>query len=88
MQPIAWLRAMLSCRGIIRSLGPTAIPSLHRQGFYALDEVEECILEPGGTFAIKRKEPPPSELHYAEVIQRLDALDGKLSRIVNGPSNS
>ena len=22
---------------------------LHRQGFYALDEVEECILEPGGT---------------------------------------
>ena len=61
---------------------------LHRQGFYALDEVEECILEPGGTFAIKRKEPPPSELHYADLIQRLDALDGKLSRIVNGPSNS
>lgn len=61
---------------------------LHRQGFYSLDEVEECILEPGGTVAIKRKEPPPSELHYAEVIQRLDALDGKLSRLVGGTSNS
>src|SRR5579864_976297 len=34
---------------------------LHRQGFYTLDEVEQCVLEPGGTFAIKRKEPPPSE---------------------------
>src|ERR1700731_2943883 len=26
------------------------ITVLHRQGFYALDEVERCVLEPGGTF--------------------------------------
>ena len=57
---------------------------LHRQGFYTLDEVEECVLEPGGTFAIKRKEPPASEVHYAEVIQRLEALDSKLSRLAGG----
>lgn len=59
---------------------------LHRQGFYALNEVEECVLEPGGTFAVKRKEPPASEIHYAEVIQRLEALDGKLSRLAEGPA--
>jgi uncharacterized membrane protein YcaP (DUF421 family) len=56
---------------------------LHRQGFYTLSEVEECVLEPGGGFAIKRKEPPPSEVHYAEVIQRLDAVDGKLERLLS-----
>ncbi len=58
---------------------------LHRQGFYTLAEVEQCILEPGGTFAIRRKEPPPSEVHYAEVVQRLDALDSKLARLIGGP---
>ena len=57
------------------------ITVLHRQGFYSLNEIDECVLEPGGTFAIKRKEPPPSEVHYAEVLQRLDAIDGKLSRL-------
>ena len=59
---------------------------LHRQGFYALDEIEQCVLEPGGTFAIRRKEPPRSELHYAPVIQRLDAIDGKLARLTDGSS--
>jgi len=55
---------------------------LHRQGFYDLSEVERCVLEPGGGFAIKRREPPPAELRYAEVIQRLDAVDGKLERLL------
>ena len=55
---------------------------LHRQGFYSIDEVERCILEPGGGLAIKRKEPPAEELRYAAVIQRLDLLDGKLTRLV------
>src|SRR5215468_2867360 len=28
---------------------------LHRQGFDSLNEVERCVLEPGGTFHIQRK---------------------------------
>jgi len=59
---------------------------LHRQGFYELDEVEQCILEPGGTFAIKRKEPPKSEVHFEEVIRRLDAIDSAISRLAAGPA--
>jgi uncharacterized membrane protein YcaP (DUF421 family) len=55
---------------------------LHRQGFYDLSEVERCVLEPGGGFAIKRREPPASEVHYADVIQRLEAVDGKLERLL------
>ena len=56
---------------------------LHRQGFYSVDEIEQCVLEPGGTFAIKRKEPAPSEIHYGELIRRLEAVDSKLARLVS-----
>src|SRR4051812_48387213 len=31
---------------------------LHRQGFDSLEEVDHCVLEPGGTFYIQRKSPP------------------------------
>ena len=56
---------------------------LHRQGFYALDEIDQCVLEPGGTFAIKRKEPPRSDLHYLDIMQRLESIDTKLARLSN-----
>ena len=51
---------------------------LHRQGFSALDEVEQCVLEPSGTFAVKRKDPPRDEVQYTELIRRLDGLDARL----------
>ena len=35
---------------------------LHRQGFDRLDEVERCILEPGGTFYIHRRMPADEEV--------------------------
>jgi uncharacterized membrane protein YcaP (DUF421 family) len=56
---------------------------LHRQGFYELSEVERCVLEPGGVFSIKRKEPATSELHHAELIERLKALDSKVERLLD-----
>jgi uncharacterized membrane protein YcaP (DUF421 family) len=59
---------------------------LHRQGFYSVQEVERCVLEPGGGFAIKRKEPAADELRYAAVIQRLDLMDGKLTRLLDAKS--
>jgi hypothetical protein len=45
---------------------------LHRQGFDGLDEVEQCVLEPGGTFAIRRKVPPLEDVRHREVMWRLD----------------
>lgn len=57
---------------------------LHRQGFYAIDEVDQCILEPGGVFAIRRKEPAASEVYHSDILQRLDAIDGKLARLGGG----
>jgi uncharacterized membrane protein YcaP (DUF421 family) len=55
---------------------------LHRQGFDGLNDVEKCILEPGGSFYIQRKTPPADELAHGEVMQRLQELDGKLDRLL------
>ncbi len=56
---------------------------LHRQGFSDVDEVENCVLEPSGTFAIKRKDPPTSDLQHSEVLRRLTEIDRKLADLSN-----
>ena len=54
------------------------ITVLHRQGFDKIQDVERCVLEPGGTFYIQRKSPPADEVAHAEVMKRLEDLDRKL----------
>jgi len=54
---------------------------LHRQGFSDVGEVEECVLEPSGTFAIKRKEPPREDVQFAELVRRLEGIDARLAQI-------
>jgi uncharacterized membrane protein YcaP (DUF421 family) len=55
---------------------------LHRQGFDSPDDVDRCVLEPGGTFSIKGKVPPPDEVKHTEMMRRLSAIDEKLARLV------
>jgi uncharacterized membrane protein YcaP (DUF421 family) len=57
---------------------------LHRQGFSDVDEVERCVLEPSGTFAVKRKDPPRDEVQYTELIRRLDGIDSRLASLSGG----
>jgi uncharacterized membrane protein YcaP (DUF421 family) len=57
---------------------------LHRQGFSDVDEVEQCVLEPSGTFAIKRKDPPRDEVQYNELIRRLEGIDARLAMLAGG----
>src|SRR6476469_5958765 len=54
---------------------------LHRQGFDDVSEVEQCVLEPSGTFAVKRKVPAQDDIQYAEVIRRLELIDTRLSAL-------
>ncbi len=56
---------------------------LHRQGFDGLHEVERCVLEPGGTFFIQRKTPADEDVRHREVLNRLEALEGKLDLLVD-----
>lgn len=60
------------------------ITVLHRQSFTGLEEVDRCVLEPGGTFYVCRKVPPVEERQFKETVRRLDELDGKLDRLLKG----
>lgn len=55
---------------------------LHRQGFAKIDEVERCVLEPGGTFFIQRKDPPAEDVRHAELMRRLDEITQRLDLMV------
>jgi uncharacterized membrane protein YcaP (DUF421 family) len=56
----------------------------HRQGFDNLDEIEQCVLEPGGTFFVKAKTPVVEELRQRELLARLDDLSKQIAELKKG----
>jgi uncharacterized membrane protein YcaP (DUF421 family) len=52
-----------------------------RQGFSSLEEIESCVLEPGGGFFIRGKTPPIAERQHSELLSRLDRLDQQLAEL-------
>jgi uncharacterized membrane protein YcaP (DUF421 family) len=53
----------------------------HRQGFGALEEVETCTLEPGGTFYMKGRTPPPDERRHQELVARIEQLSRQVEEL-------
>ncbi len=53
----------------------------HRQGFATLDQIERCVLEPGGTFFIEGKEPRGEELRQRELNDRIDVLARQIDEL-------
>ena len=51
----------------------------HRQGFTSLDEVEQAVIEPGGTLYFVAKEPPAGETKQAELRHRLERISQQLA---------
>ena len=45
-----------------------------KQGFASLHEVEQCILEPGGTLTFLGKKPATEEVRHQELVGRLERL--------------
>jgi uncharacterized membrane protein YcaP (DUF421 family) len=76
----------VNAKGLARELltRPELLTVLHRQGFSRLDEVERCVLEPGGTFFVKGKEPPPVEQQHKELLARLDLLSRQIEGLKRG----
>jgi uncharacterized membrane protein YcaP (DUF421 family) len=58
-----------------------------RQGFESLREIEEAMLEAGGTISFLRKEPSPERAHYEEILNRLDRISAEL-RSMGGSEGS
>jgi uncharacterized membrane protein YcaP (DUF421 family) len=57
---------------------------LHRQGFQSVEEVDHCILEPGGTFDVKGVDPPIAMQNHEEIMKALKQLSGKLDALAQG----
>jgi uncharacterized membrane protein YcaP (DUF421 family) len=64
----------------------------HRQGFDALEDVDSCTLEPGGTFVIQGKQPRAADRHHGELIARIDGLSRQVEELMRrlgpGPSGA
>jgi len=56
----------------------------HRQGFANLEEIDKCVLEPGGTFYVQGKTPARSELRQDELLSRLDELSRQIAELKKG----
>jgi len=50
----------------------------HRQGFNDLDDIEKCVLEPGGTFYIQGRRPADEERRHSELLQLLEEIRGRI----------
>jgi uncharacterized membrane protein YcaP (DUF421 family) len=51
----------------------------HRQGFESLNEVQRCILEPGGTLAMFGRKPSTGEVRQEELIERLNEIKAMIA---------
>jgi uncharacterized membrane protein YcaP (DUF421 family) len=54
---------------------------LHRQGYDRVDEVQRCVLEPGGTVFIQRKGVADDERQRIEILTKLDELKGQVDQL-------
>jgi uncharacterized membrane protein YcaP (DUF421 family) len=52
-----------------------------KQGFESLSEVQQCVLEPGGTLTFLGRKPGTDETRHSELLKRLDALTAELARL-------
>lgn len=55
-----------------------------KQGFDSLSEVQQCVLEPGGTISFIGKKPGSDETRHIATMQRLDQLMAEISKLRAG----
>jgi uncharacterized membrane protein YcaP (DUF421 family) len=53
----------------------------HKQGFRSLKDVEQCVLETGGSLAFIAKDPSPMQTHYEDLARRLDEINARLQAL-------
>jgi len=53
----------------------------HRQGFQGLDEVEECVLQPGGFLSFRGSAGKAGDPRWQDLFGRLDKIQSRLAAI-------
>lgn len=53
----------------------------HRQGFATLEEIESAVLEPGGTFFMRGKEPRSPERRHAALLAKIEELSKQMEDV-------
>jgi uncharacterized membrane protein YcaP (DUF421 family) len=54
-----------------------------KQGFGSLSEVDQCILEPGGTLSFIGKKPDVEEKRHRELLNRIEQLSEEIASVRN-----
>ncbi len=52
-----------------------------KQGFSSLAEVDQCILEPGGTLSFIGKKPDVEDKRHRELLERMDHLNAEIAQL-------
>jgi len=55
-----------------------------KQGFASLSEVEQCVLEPGGTLTFIGKKPGTEDVRHQELLGKLDRLAQEITLLRGG----
>jgi uncharacterized membrane protein YcaP (DUF421 family) len=55
-----------------------------KQGFDSLSEVQQCVLEPGGTISFIGKKPGTDEARHQIMMQRMDQLLAEVTKLQQG----
>src|SRR6266536_3879083 len=52
-----------------------------KQGFDSLSEVEQCVLEPGGTLTFLGKKPGTEDVRHQELLGKMESLAHEIARL-------
>jgi len=58
---------------------PQLEAAARKQGFDSLSEVEQCVLEPGGTLTFLRKKPTGEDVRHQELVGKLEGLTQEIA---------
>ena len=52
-----------------------------KQGFESVSEVQQCVLEPGGTITFIGKKPDTEEMRHRELLDRMEKMMAELAKL-------
>ena len=64
---------------------PQLQAAARKQGFDSLSEVEQCVLEPGGTLTFLGKKPAEEDVRHQELLGKIESLAHEIALLRGSP---